>query len=167
MQRDQDEARRGDGASGHHEIALAHARDEDRHRQRIGHTADREGGDQESRNRGAGLAYGKQQQCDVWKQSVDEDRFKEHRDEAYLGARIGEDAAEIAITAARLNGADGGVTTPRKAKNAAIVTIDPNNPRIANTPRQPSRSPMTPAMDEPTRLPVRPTASSRPIATWR
>src|SRR5262252_3833783 len=59
------------------------------------------------------------------------------------------------------------VTTPRKAKNAAIVTINPNEPRIANTPRQPSRSPMTPAMEEPTRLPVRPTASSRPMATWR
>ena len=51
---------------------------------------------------------------------------------------------KLAITAARLNGAGGGVTTPRKAKNATIVTIDPNRPRMANTPRQPSRSPITP-----------------------
>ena len=44
---------------------------------------------------------------------------------------------KLAITAARLNGAGGGVTTPRKAKKAAMVTIDPNEPSMANTPRQP------------------------------
>ena len=74
---------------------------------------------------------------------------------------------KLAMTAARLNGAGGGVTTPRKAKNAATVAIDPNAPRIANTPRQPKKSPITPAIDAPMRLPVSPTASSRPIATWR
>ncbi len=42
-----------------------------------------------------------------------------------------------------------------------IATIRPNSPRMANTPRQPSRSPITPANEAPTRLPVRPTASSR------
>src|SRR5438270_117945 len=42
-----------------------------------------------------------------------------------------------------------------------------NDRRIANTPRQPSMSPITPAIEEPTRLPVRATASSRLIATWR
>ena len=74
---------------------------------------------------------------------------------------------KFAITAARLNGAGGGVTTPRKAKNAVTVTIEPNAPRIANTPRQPKMSPITPAIEAPMRLPVSPTASSRPIATWR
>src|SRR5216683_2826847 len=52
---------------------------------------------------------------------------------------------KLAITAARLKRAGGGVTTPRKANNAAIVTINPNEPRIANTPRQPSRSQIPPA----------------------
>ena len=36
-----------------------------------------------------------------------------------------------------------------------------------NTPRQPSRSPTTPANDDPSRLPVMTAASQRPIATWR
>ena len=36
-----------------------------------------------------------------------------------------------------------------------------------NTPRQPSRSPTTPASDEPIRLPVMTAVSQRPIATWR
>src|SRR5262245_5575381 len=40
---------------------------------------------------------------------------------------------KLAITAARLKRAGGGVTTPRKANNAAIATINPNAPRIANT----------------------------------
>ena len=34
-------------------------------------------------------------------------------------------------------------------------------------PRQPNRSPIAPARVAPSTLPVSPTASSRPIATWR
>ena len=74
---------------------------------------------------------------------------------------------KLPSTAARLKAAGRAVTTPRKARNAIIVTINPNRPRMAKTPRQPNKSPITPAMDEPMRLPVSPTASSRPIATWR
>src|SRR5262249_32682643 len=73
---------------------------------------------------------------------------------------------KLAITAARLKRAGGGVITPRKANNAAIATINPNAPRIANTPRQPSRSPMTPAMEEPTRLPARPTGKHPADRHW-
>src|SRR5499427_3132032 len=51
---------------------------------------------------------------------------------------------KLAIIAARSKGAGGGVATPRKAKNATMVTINPNEPRIANTPRQPNMSPITP-----------------------
>ncbi len=39
------------------------------------------------------------------------------------------------------------VATPRNAKNAMTATTSPNSPRMANTPRQPSRSPITPAND--------------------
>ena len=35
------------------------------------------------------------------------------------------------------------------------------------TPRQPNRSPITPEIVAPIRLPVSATASRRPIATWR
>ena len=42
-----------------------------------------------------------------------------------------------------------------------------NSPNTPNTPRQPTRSAITPAMEAPTRLPQRPTAKSRPIATCR
>ena len=42
--------------------------------------------------------------ADIRKQPVDEDRFEEHRAEADLGARVGEDARKFAMTAARLNG---------------------------------------------------------------
>jgi hypothetical protein len=72
---------------------------------------------------------------------------------------------KLASTAARLKGAGAGVATPRKAKNATIATINPNAPRIAKTPRQPNTSPITPAIEAPTTLPVSPTASNRPIAT--
>src|SRR5215468_1212820 len=74
---------------------------------------------------------------------------------------------KLAIIAARSKGAGGGVATPRKAKNATMVTINPNEPRIANTPRQPNMSPITPAIEEPTTLLVRATASNRLMATWR
>ena len=38
---------------------------------------------------------------------------------------------------------------------------------LKNTPRQPSKSPITPEIVAPIRLPVSATASRRPIATWR
>ena len=40
-------------------------------------------------------------------------------------------------------------------------------PRIANTPRQPNRSPITPAIEAPSTLAVSAMPSSRAIATWR
>ena len=72
-----------------------------------------------------------------------------------------------AATAPRLKGLGFGVLKPRKAKNAITATIAPKPPIEKNTPRQPSRSPITPEITAPMRFPVRPTASSRPIATWR
>src|SRR5262249_2965881 len=61
---------------------------------------------------------------------------------------------KFASTAARLNFVLGAAATPRKAKNATIVTISPNAPRMAKTPRQPKASPITPEMVEPMTLPV-------------
>ena len=74
---------------------------------------------------------------------------------------------KLATTSARSRGLGFGRTKPRNAKNAAIDTIKLNVLITPNTPRQPARSPITPASDAPNTLPVRPTASSRPIATWR
>ena len=45
-----------------------------------------------------------------------------------------------------------GVTTPRNAKNAATVAIDPNSAEHANTPRQPKKSPITPAIEAPNEI---------------
>ena len=74
---------------------------------------------------------------------------------------------KFASTAARLNGARGGVTTPRKAKNAAIATIKPNEPENAED-AAPAEEIADHAGDGGAeRLPVRPIPSSRPIATWR
>src|SRR6266700_3392061 len=164
MQRDEDEPGCGKCAAGDHQMALAHMGDESRNRERIENATHRERGDQQSRDRRLRLADGKKQQRHVREESMDSKNTDVKQTLARGSAKI---PRKLAITAARLKRAGGCVTTPRKAKNAAIVTINPNEPRIANTPRQPSRSPMTPAMEEPTRLPVRPTASSRPIATWR
>ena len=49
-----------------------------------------------------------------------------------------------AATALRLKGLGFGVLKPRKAKKAITATIAPKPPIEKNTPRQPSRSPMTP-----------------------
>ena len=70
-------------------------------------------------------------------------------------------------TAAKRNGTGFATATPRKAKNARIATLNPNSPSTTKMPRQPNRSAITPEMEAPRRLPVKPTASSRPIATWR
>ena len=63
-----------------------------------------------------------------------------------------------AATAVRLKGLDFGVLKPRKAKKAITATIAPKPPIEKNTPRQPSRSPITPASTAPIRFPVSPTA---------
>src|SRR4029450_80494 len=130
--------------------------------QRIENSTDGESGDQKPSDRAAGLANAGQQESDVRKEPVDEDCFEEHGREADLGARIGKDAAEIgqhcrAIERRRCR------RRPRKAKNAGMATINPNAPRIAKTPRQPNTSPITPAIEAPTRLPVSPTAGNRTI----
>ena len=72
-----------------------------------------------------------------------------------------------ATAAARLNGFGGATFMPRKAKKAMAATRSPKPPIDKNTPRQPNRSPTTPEITAPMRLPVSPTASSRPIATCR
>ena len=111
-------------------------------------------GDQQPRDRRAGSRRcSSSRSADIGKQPVDEDRLEEHRAEAHLGARVGEDAAEV--------GDDGGAVerrrrrrrrTLRKAKNAMIATARPNSPSTPNTPRQPNRSPMTPAIEAPSTL---------------
>ena len=69
--------------------------DESRNREGIENAAHGERGDQQSRDRGTGLANRKQQQRHVREEPVDEDCFEEHRYKADLGARVGKNAAEI------------------------------------------------------------------------
>src|SRR5262245_45361793 len=157
----------GERAPGDHQMLLPHAGNEHWHRERIENSTHRESGDEESCDRCARLANREKEQCHVGEEPVDEDCFEEHGCEADLARGSAKMLRKLVITAARWKGAGGGVTTPRKAKNATMVTINPNEPRIANTPRQPNMSPITPAIDEPTTLPVRATASSRLMATWR
>ena len=95
MQRQQREAAGGDGAADHHQMPLRHRPHQIRHRQRIEDAAGGKAGDQQAGDRGAGHADGAQQDRDVGKQALDEDRFEEHRAEADFRARIGEHAAEV------------------------------------------------------------------------
>ena len=54
-----------------------------------------------------------------------------------------------------------------KAGVTATDAATTSRPRIASTPRQPRKSPITPETEAPSRLPVIEPASVRPIATWR
>ena len=99
--------------------------------------------------------------------SVDDDALEEHRAEADLGPRIGEHAAK--------SGSGGGKIEPSRladveAAKREICNDCRNQSKAADGKEDAapaSRSPMPPEITAPTRLPVSPTASSRPIATCR
>ena len=71
---------------------------------------------------------------------------------------------KFATTAARLNGG-GANFVLRSAQNANTETARENVPRIAKTPRQPNRSPITPAIEAPSTLAVSAIPRRRAIAT--
>src|SRR5262245_16984880 len=167
MQCDEDEPGCGKRAAGDHQMALAHTGDENRNRERIENTTHRERGDQQPRDRRTRLANGKKQQRHVREESMDEDCFEEYGCEADLGAWVGKNAAEIGHycraveTRRRLrhHAAEGEERCDRHDQSERAENCEHAAPteQVTDDARN----------EEPTRLPVRPTASSRPIATWR
>ena len=60
---------------------------------------------------------------------------------------------KLAITAARLNGGGfGQVDVAKRPERQRSTPTSENSPRIANTPRQPNRSPITPAIEAPSTI---------------
>src|SRR5262249_40948087 len=106
-------------------------------------------------------------QSHIRKQPVNDNRFKKDRAKTDLGARIGEDAAEIRKHCRAMETGRRSTLDPSQSEeghNRHHQTEEAENREYA-TPAEIVA--FTPESDAPTRLPVSATASRRPIEPWR